>query len=167
MENDGELGIVAFAFGSPSTINSNKEISRIASQKALEVKAPVFTQLDIRVEPEVKVEYISEEFNDPPPTLRIARAAVKWAKEKGIKYLLIVAAKPHLWRCKRDLTQAILETKAKITVWVCDEEINSYPEDSWFCQDSTQERVRSRKSWWKREGILNFLPFFIYKLVAK
>ncbi|MFA5051073.1 MAG: hypothetical protein WC499_03090 [Patescibacteria group bacterium] len=160
-------GIVAFAFGTPFTISSNKEISRIASQKALELEVPVFTQLDIRVEPEVHVEYIGGEFNDPPPTLRIARAAVKWAKEKEIKNLLIVAAKPHLWRCKRDLVQAILEAEAKIEVWVCDEEINSYPEDSWFCPDSTQERVRSRKLWNKRERILNFLPFFLYKLVAK
>jgi hypothetical protein len=46
-------------------------------------------------------------------------------------------------------------------------EIEQYSEEEWFCPDSTQERTRSREAWDKRERILKFMPFFLYKCIAK
>lgn len=166
MKRKDVVGIVAFGFGVPSTIYSNCCIAQIASQKARELNVPVYTQLDVRVERGIEVKYINEELGNPPPTLRIARGAVQWAKKRGLKVLLIVAAQPHLWRCERDLIRAIKEAGAQIAVRVCFKEIKRYPEDSWYCPDSTQPRTRSPKSWWGRERILQLMPFFFYKLVA-
>lgn len=160
-----KTGIVAFAFGVPWTILSNRRIAQIASQKSRELKARVYTQLDVRVENDIVVDYTDEEPGNPPPTLRIARGAVQWAKRHGLTELWVVAAKLHLWRCKRDLTQTVREAGVQIAVRVC-KEIEQFPENEWFCQDSTQSRARSRKNWQNRERILKFIPFFIYKHVA-
>lgn len=159
-------GIVAFGFGVPDTIRSNQRIAQIASQKARELTAPVYTQLDVYIEPGIEVKYADEEPGNPPPTLRIARGAVQWAKQQGFREIWIVAAKPHLWRALRDVEQVVREAGAKIEVRAC-KEIEQYPEDSWYCPDSTQDRVRSRKAWDKREKVLKLMPFFIYKRVAK
>jgi hypothetical protein len=160
-----KTGIVAFAFGVPDTILSNRRIAEIASKKARELNGRVYTQLDIRVEDDISVEYTDEKPGNPPPTLRIARGAVQWAKRHGLTELWVVAAKPHLWRALRDVQRAVREDGARIEVRVC-KEVEQYPEDSWFCPDSTQDRVRSRKAWDKRERILKLMPFFLYKCVA-
>ncbi len=158
-------GIVAFAFGTPGTIQSNRRIAEIASKKARELKCRVFTQLDIIIESGIEVTYINQEPNNPPPTLRIARRAVQWAVIHGLTDLWIIAAKPHVWRATRDIEQTVYERGIWIKIHVS-REIEQYPEESWFCSDSTQERARSRKAWNKRERILKLMPFFIYKRVA-
>jgi hypothetical protein len=158
-------GIVAFAFGVPETILSNRRIAEIASKNAREFNAPVYTQLDIDIEPGIQVEHTAEEPGNPPPTLRIARGAAQWAKLHGFAELWVIAAKPHLWRALRDIQQAVREGGTHIEVRVFDE-IEQYSEDSWFCLESTQSRVRSRRLWEKRERILKLIPFFLYKRVA-
>jgi len=158
-------GVIAFAFGVPETILSNRRIAEIASKKAREINGQVYAQLDIRVEEGIPVEYTKEEPGNPPPTLRIARGAVQWAKRHGLTELWVVAAKPHLWRALRDVQRAVREDGARIEVRVC-KEVEQYPEDSWFCPYSTQDRVRSREAWDKRERILKLMPFWLYKLVA-
>ncbi len=158
-------GVVAFAFGSPNTILSNRRIAQIATKKAWELSCTIYTQADVRIDDPVFVEHIDEDPGMPPPTLGIARGAVKWAKRHGIAQLWIVVAKPHLWRVERDLLKVISEAGTKIDLRVC-EEIYQYEEDSWFCPDSTQERVRSSELWNKRERILKLMPFFIYKRMA-
>ncbi len=158
-------GVVAFAFGVPETILSNRRIAEIASKKARETSGRVYTQIDIRVEEGIPVEYTEEEPGNPPPTLRIARGAVQWAKRHGLTELWVVAAKPHLWRALRDVQQAVREAEVQIEVRVC-KEIEQYPKDSWFCPDSAQDRVRSREAWDKRENIVKLMPFFVYKRVA-
>lgn len=159
------MGIVAFAFGVPETILSNRRISQIASKKARELNCRVYTQRDIYVERGIQVEYAKEEQDNPPPTLRIARGAVRWAKRYRLTNFLVVAAKPHLWRALRDLQKAVREAGVNIEVKVCSE-VDRYPEVSWFCLDSTQKRVRTRKAWNRRERILKLLPFFVYKVIA-
>lgn len=158
-------GIVAFGFGVPGTTRSNRRIAQIASQKARELRAPVYTQLDVLVELGIEVKYTDEEPGSPPPTLRIARGAVQWAKRQRLTELWIVAARPHLERALRDAEQAVREAGEKIEVRAC-KEIEQYPEDSWFCPDSTQLRARSRISWQWREIILLLTPFCIYKHIA-
>jgi len=159
------VGIVAFAFGAPETILPNQRIARIAAKKARELNCRVYTQLDIRVEEGIPMEYTEEEPGNPPSTLRIARGAVQWAKRHRLTKLWVVAAKPHLWRAVRDVERAGREVGAQIEIRAC-KEIEQYPGDSWFCPDSVQDRVRSRGEWNKRENILKFMPFFVYKRLA-
>lgn len=162
-----KAGVVAFAFGVPDSIRSNQLIARIASEKARELKAPIYTQLDVPVRSgSIKVTHTEEKPGNPPPTLRIARGAVSWAKSLGLEELWIAAAKPHLWRCERDLKYAVDEAKSKINVCIC-KDIYKYSEDQWYCPDSEQERTCSPERWWKREGKLKKLPMFVYKRVAK
>lgn len=160
-----KTGVVAFAFGTPESILSNLHIAHIASRKARELGAAVYAQFDVRVEPGIKVEYTSEKPGNPVPTLRLARGAVQWAKRLELKELWVSAAKPHLWRCLRDLRWAACEAGTNIEVRAC-EAIEQYSEDVWFCFYSTQERTRSREAWDKRERILKLMPFFLYKLIA-
>jgi hypothetical protein len=161
-----EAGVVAFAFGTPYSLLSNVKLADIASIKALEENAPIYTQKDIRLHTSALVEYVDQESDRPPSTLRIARGAVKWAQRNGLHILWVVAAEPHIWRALRDLKMAVLENGADIEIRVCQEEINRYTEDTWFCLDSTQERVRTRKAWNKRERIFKWMPFWLYKRIA-
>lgn len=159
-------GVVAFAFGVPDTIRSNRSIAFVATFKARQLNAPIYTQADVKIfDPSVVVFHTSEKPNSPPPTLRIARGAVQWANQCRFTELWVVAAKPHLWRAERDLRQAVHEAGGGIIVRVC-EEIEQYPERDWFCSDSTQERTQSQKAWDGRERVLKVMPFFIYKRVA-
>lgn len=159
------IGIVAFAFGVPFTIKPNRVIAQIASKNAKEFNAPVYTQRDVYITSNIQVEYTKEDFSNPPPTLRIARGAIKWAKQLRLTELWVVAAKPHLWRVIRDMKRVVWEAGARIEIHVC-KEVEQFPEEYWFCPNSTQKRVRSRKAWNKRERIIKLIPFFIYKLVA-
>ncbi|OGZ17145.1 MAG: hypothetical protein A2494_03670 [Candidatus Lloydbacteria bacterium RIFOXYC12_FULL_46_25] len=163
-----KIGIVAFSFGAPSTISANTQITRIAEDQARLHNAPIYTQKDIKIHDSGIVVYqTDEEPGCPPPTLRIARGAVKWAKELSINELEIICAEPHLWRVKRDLEEAIRESGEKIIISVCPQIVlRDYHEDSWFDLSSTQKRTRSRRAWEKRENILKLLPFSIYTKIA-
>ena len=160
-------GIVAFAFGAPDTLRSNQRIANSALVKAKELNTQVYTQLDVVLDPRwgIKAIYTQEEPGKPPPTLRIARGAVSWALDNGIAMLWISAAKPHLKRCERDLRYSIREARAQIKVGIC-EGIWQYPENEWFCPESTQPRVRSLKEWRSRERLLEWMPMCIYSRVA-
>lgn len=160
-----KAGIIAQAFGVPYTINSNMIISQIASQMARELNATVYTQLDILVQPGVSVVYTKEQPGNPPPTLEIARGAVEWAIQNKVEILWIAAAKPHLWRCTRDLKRAVKEAGARIKTRVCPE-INEHSTDNWYCKNSAQRRTCSRLNWWSRELVLMLMPFFVYKRVV-
>jgi len=160
-----ETVIVAFAFGAPSHTLSNQRIAQIASRKAQELHISIYTQLDVRIEPDIEVRRVKENPGNPPSTWQIARGVVQLAEQQGFNEILIVAAKPHLPRALRDVERAVREAGKDIKIRVC-EEIEQYPEDSWFCPDSTQDRVRSKKKWDKREKIFKLMPFFIYKNIA-
>jgi len=163
-----KVGIIAFAFGMLETILSNQRIAQITLQKVRELNASVYTQLDIAyiLVPEiVDIQSIRNDEFGPPPTLRIARGAIQWAKRRKITELWIVAAEPHLWRALRDVQQAVREAEEYIEVRIC-EEIKQYPRGSWFCLNSAQKRTRSWWNWHKRELIFKFMPFFIYKRIA-
>jgi len=160
-----KTGIIAFAFGAPDNILSNRIISEIASNKARELNSHIYTQLDVRIEDSVPTERIRERFGEPPSTFRFAREAVNWADQERIEKLWVVAAEPHLWRALRDVREAVREAGALVKVLPC-EEIGQYSEDSWFCQDSLQKRTRSRKAWDRRERILKRMPWLLYKFIA-
>jgi len=157
--------ITALAFGVPSTIAANEYIGAIASAKARALGAPVYTQLDVPIDPGVEVMHTLEVPGEPPPTLRIARGAVALAKREQVGELWVVAAKPHIWRCVRDFKFAIRETDAELEVHVC-EDINLILKNEWYCSDSAQARTRSRLAFWPREFVLRAMPMFLYKREA-
>ena len=161
-----KIGILPFAFGAPEGILSNRRIASIASKMARDFSAPVYTQLDICLDDDIEVDLTYETPGNPPSTLRFVRGAVQWARRKKITNFLVIAAKPHLWRCVRDLTHVIYEEKINIEINVC-KETDQYPEDEWYCPDSKQDRTRSRKKWEKRERLIKIIPFCFYKLIAK
>lgn len=158
-------GIVAFAFGVPSAIRSNQIIAQIASKKAKDQKALVFTQRDVSIGSHIEVQFVKEVLGSPPSTLFVATEAVKWADKFGLNTLWVAAARPHLWRCMRDLKQAVKESRLNIHVHIC-QEIGGYTDKDWFCPDSTMERTRNKENWIIRERILKLTPFFLYKALS-
>ncbi len=159
------MGIVAFAFGAPSSTLSNRRIAEIAAQKARLLGVTVYTQYDVEVDRGIAVAYTCEDVGHPPPTLRIARGAVSWALEFEFTDLFVVAAKPHLWRAHRDLKEAVREVSANIRIYIFAECL-AYPYESWFCADSTQGYTSSRARWRRRERLLKLAPFSVYKRIA-
>jgi len=158
--------VIALAFGWPASIKPNQQIGQIASKKAREMNAPVYTQLDVEIEDGVQVYRVTETPGQPPSTLRMAREIAKWAKDRRVAVIWLVAAKPHLWRARRDLEEALAEVKWEIGVQIC-QEIFEYPDDSWFSPESAQARTRLEKTWKWRELILRAMPFSVYEIVDK
>ena len=158
-------GIVVFAFGRPGSILSNKILSHIASKKARDSGMAVYTQSDIQIEDRIEIEFIKER-RKPPTTLQIVKGAIEWAIRNSITELLVIAAKPHLRRCLRDLSYIVKAKGVIIQLNPC-KEIEEYPKEIWFCSDSEQKYTRSKTIWEKREDLLkNVLPFFIYRIMA-
>ncbi|HZZ99500.1 MAG TPA: hypothetical protein VFK07_02195 [Candidatus Paceibacterota bacterium] len=159
-------GVVVFAFGVPATLRSNRTLAAIAEREAKSFRAPVFTQLDIQLEDKsVPVTYCQEIPGEPPPTLRIAREAIRWAIDNKISVLHVAAARPHIWRAVRDLVYARRKAGADILIVFC-KGVLDRPSGGWFMPESTHPRVRSAWKWYSRDLILRLMPMFIYKKVA-
>jgi hypothetical protein len=160
------VAIIGFSFGAPAAILSNKLLARIISEQAGPLGASLaFVSFDIPSEnfPErVKAEYME----DSSSTWRFSQSAARWAAREEVTEIIIIAAGPHRWRCERDLRRAIRETKARINVFCC-QEGGQYPEEEWFCPDSTRPQTRSQESWERRERIIRWLPFPVYKLISR
>ena len=164
--------IVAFAFGAPSSVWSNAFIASTALDASLRLDAPIFTQPDTGSPPGTvnrPTITIAEPPGKPAPTLRIARTAVQWAKQNGVQNIHIVAAAPHLWRCRHDLALAIHEAGGGIDVHVAHEkEFSEFPRRAWFCAEGTQWYTNSRIRWYLRDSILRYflVPLGLYRFVA-
>lgn len=159
--SDTDIGVVTFAFGSQKT-PSNEKLFEITKMLARIYGAPVFTQPDIIAAPDAKeidVELINEGPNNPSSTLKMAEAAVKWARRRRLKRLVIVAAKPHVSRCHRDMMKT-----AKGTV---DIRVNPCRDgEKWFYSESTQAWTRSPLLWKMRETVLMSMPFWLYRRIC-
>jgi hypothetical protein len=158
--------VLAFAFGTPNALRSNRYIAELASQKARSLGAPIYTQQDVLpVEAGVQIELAQEQYPLRVPTLRIARGAVAWAMARQIEVIWLCAAKPHLARCLRDLGYALSERNARIEVRPildsCDRS-----DDFWFCPESTQLDTRYRSLWRIRDTILLHMPMRLYSFIA-
>lgn len=164
---DKRTGIVTFAFGRPAEVRSNKRLAEITSAEAVRYKLPVLTQEDIaiRKDLDIKVKKVPESNEGPPSTIKIAWEAVKWAESKELERLLVVAAKPHLPRCLRDLQAIIKEEGQSIKVKV-HPEIKASQEKVWFFPESSQPHTRSIQRWRFRELILMSMPFSLYKKIT-
>jgi hypothetical protein len=160
------VAVVAFAFGAPNTLRSNRCIAEMASRAAKTLNAAVYTQRDVMpIEPGIEVELTQENYPQRVPTLRIARSAISWARERGHDELWICAAKPHIARCLRDLHYAIEEANAEIALrlWETREQ---HPIGFWFCAESAQPDTRLRTIWQARDAVLMNMPMRLYATVA-
>ncbi len=166
-----KTGCVAFAFGGPSNTKANQRIAQMACQINITSHPGIYTQMDVDIKTLPKdgyrdrmvVTYTVERPGYPPPTLRIARGAVDWAMSNNVSKLHIACAYPHLWRCKRDMSLAILERNARLKIKICPE---ARGKKGWFCKDCTQSRARLRWLWYTREIIIRLMPVWLYKKIA-
>ncbi len=147
-------GTVAFAFGTPKELESNRQIGAVASATG----NPIYSQEEVPLGPELDVTYIE---GSEVPTLRIARGALSWAQKRGLRSLRVVCAEPHAWRCMRDMRAAAKETGFRALIYLA-----VMPHMKWFLAESLQPRTRNRLAWYPRELLLRFVPFGIYAKVA-
>ena len=161
-----KTGIIIFAFGQPASIDSNLHLAaeaiNILFQKQIE---KIFTQQDIKLsisEGIVDIKYV-EEGSEPPSTLYIANKALTWALDNQLGKVIILAAKPHKWRCLRDVKKVFSNSGIIIEAQAATDYLISL---IWFNRDSLQMRTRKKIYWWPREIFLRLLPFFLYKRVA-
>jgi hypothetical protein len=167
------IACVAFAFGVPSNTKANQRIATMACGIQIPSHPGIYTQKDINIKAlqedgyrnRMQVTYTVERPGYPPPTLRIARGAVEWAKANRVTTLYIACAYPHIGRCTRDLQLAIRENNANIEIKICPE---AREQKGWFCKDCTQSRARLRWLWYIREVILRIIHIHVqlYKKIA-
>lgn len=157
-----KVAVVAFGFGSTSALPSNRTIAKIAYAKAKELKAMVYTEPDISLDCGVSLLYVAE---SPSPTFRLAKAAVIQAKKDNVDVIWVVAAAPHLERCRRDIKFVAEEMLFEVAVRACNE-VYQIPENNWFSSKAVQKHARSKKAWEKRNGILMKMPMWLYTRIA-
>ncbi len=135
----------------------------MAEKESLTHSACIITQHEIRI---VGADYVDAPGPQGPiPTLRLSRAAVQWAHWHGLDELIIVAAKPHVWRCVRDLKYAAQEVNFKIDIRPS-RLIDKVPRDHWFRGDSRQWYTQNQIAWHMRDSILRVMPMFFYTRIA-
>lgn len=168
------IGVVVYAFGTPYSNTSNQWLVSEVRKIYMHFNSIlVYTQNDIQ--------FIGEEFQylrdgityfpqgeneEAPPTLRIARGAAQWARGKIEKKIIVVAAKPHLPRALRDTRKAFEEAVVNIRIETWSDSVHRHY-NAWFDPNGTQIRAASRSHWEKRERILRFMPYPLYRIVAK
>jgi len=151
------VGIIAFPFGEIG----EKVIGRITEEIAKKLDIPVFAHEHVHLDLDIKkVTRFYEDLDNPSTTLRMVRAALRWAKENEITSLWLVAGRPHIYRCKRDLELEARDVGLGIKIFMC-EEIEKYRTRMWF------QSVFFEAWWLIREQILLKLPWSLYKKVAK
>jgi len=147
VNNQWNVGIVAFGFGEPSGANPNANIGVLALQCARRrAGTPIFTDRD--VSPHLAgASGIVEEI-DPkriPTTYRLAKMAMERAKEYELNELQVVATTCHMWRCLRDLRWAAHDCGVAVTLTPCP--IRGFQYDS----SATTPYTRTAWRWWTFE----------------
>jgi hypothetical protein len=191
MTTQKTVGLVVYAFGTPCSNSSNSALAGYVQnliQKSPEIRFRIYTQNDIQFEDTecLNVAYFPQLHDEAaPPTLRIARGAAQWARHQ-VDEVFVVAATPHRWRALRDTRKAFQEAVVNIPIqlmkfhqpdYMHDKGLFSYDYQAkgiigddtsyWFDPNGTQIRAASRSHWEKRERILRFMPYPLYRIVAK
>lgn len=163
-----KTGLVVFAFGCPSTIYSNEVLANLALQWWKLYRGLIFSQEDVPISMHLphSVRLIGQLPDQPPSTLKIAREAMYWARDDArLQELHVLAARPLLERCLRDLELAKAEQRSLITITECSSP-DQIPFDQWFCRDSQLPQTRSLDAWERRERVIRRMPIWLYKLMA-
>ncbi len=167
--------VFAFAFGAPHTLLSNRQIASDAVTEAFRYHALlVCTQLDVKLEESLKlmrfrdsvhIYEVPENPGTPWPTLRLARAYVRKAKDLKCDRVVIAAAQPHVWRCIRDVRMACEEERWRMDL-VLGEGTTFKKVVYWYSSQSTQWWTTNARLWWLRETMLRAMPKFLYRSLA-
>lgn len=159
-----KTGVVAFAFGVPSSLPSNIALGGMASMSASRKKIPYYTQEDVPERGPCPRTVHAQEPGRPPSTLVLAQGIMSWAAELGLERLFVVAAPPHISRVLRDLTETARERNIAIEFMTASPK--PHEDCFWFSENSTQLRARSRLVWYVREFIVMRMPWWLYKIIA-
>lgn len=162
----GKIGIVAFAFGVPSSIIANRTIGDIASIHAENYNFPIYTEPLIPIKNGLNVQFFDGGFNKPVSLFDLACAAADWAIYLGLEQIIIVTARPAVRRSKRDLKWALKKKGASRISIKVSPGISAYPLKFWFGCDCALARARYPLVWYLREMILVPMPMFLYKWAA-
>lgn len=144
--------ILALAFGVGQQINYplKREVEQLANLKGY----PVYTQHDLGVildlRPGVTL-MMTHQPGEHISSLAIIEQFAQAAKVNGWKAVKLVAARQHLWRCARDLREALPEVY-----------VDRIPVETAYLPD-IQPWVTSPLRWWTRESIIRILPWRLYK----
>ncbi len=157
--------VIAFAFSIPWKIKPNIILAEIASRKAQNFNIPIYTQKDIFINPKLEPVYIQDLLNGPPSTLQISFWANYWAQKEKIEKFYVVAARPHIERCLRDLKYVAKKKSLEIEFCVC-KEVYQHSEEVWYCLRSEQKHTQTKINWQKRERIIRLLPMWFYKSIS-
>lgn len=159
-----KTGIIVFAFGKPSWTKANlclaAEALNVAYAKGI---VNVFCQKDIDIPVDENiitiVRVVREVDNyDTPTTLAIAQSAFLWAQANALEKVIIVAARPHKWRCLRDVTR-VFGDQIEVENY---NKTDSLTNSVWFNKNSRQLYTRRPVYWWARELFIRTLPYTLY-----
>lgn len=169
--NAKRSAVVAFAFDSNPATPANGLIATIALEKAAQIGSrEIFAQPFVPIlrfagAAAIKLEQTSEGRDNPLAIILVARQAIRWARLNQIQVLWISAAKPSMWRCRRDLMVAAREAGYVVEIKACEEAFTA--EMGWFFPQADQQRVRSWSRWALRELIIWLMPFWLYDRLSK
>lgn len=170
---DSACLIIANGFGTPCALLSNRFIAYDAVSAARNhSNTIIFTQKDVEVE---RTEYFSSSMRveriaaDPSSTWKMNLEAAAFAKRNGISTIIVVGAWPrpfpHVWRCQRDILEALKQVGHGAEV-VVRESRRKGDNSIWLSRDSKQWWTRNALFWAFYEGILQHLPFWLYRRVT-
>lgn len=159
-----EKVVVAFAFGSPSSLLPNALIAHHALQTSGFGKLRIFTQWDVPLQKYSGIHFFDNEMPGIT-TLQLIKSLYKELNTitRGHAHNVIinlVAAPPHKNRVIRDLRMMGFEVET-------DNELETkYPSSTWFDHRSTQMFTSHPLFWWPRELTLRALPWRMYKKIT-
>lgn len=171
-----EQVILAFAFGNPHWLKSNKVIAKRAVNLARIFNADIFTQKDILIDKGVARHYCimyaenkairqEDDYQEYLSTFDIIERFARCAKKEKWEKVWVVAAPQHIGRCLRDLEKTLKKENLKIEILI--DSVDDYDKNTWYSEESTQWRTRSPLLWWLREIPLRIMPWRLYKKIAK
>lgn len=142
-----KVGVVAFGFGEPATLDVNKKLAAKATAIAT-TSGALMICTDRDVSPHFKDMSIPVTEIDPtrkPTTYRLAVLVAAETKSAELEALHIIAAPCHMWRCRRDIAWALKEVGSTADIVL--EPVADYPYD--FA--ATTFYTRSAWLWWPLE----------------
>lgn len=157
-------GVVALAFGQPASLPANEAIRETAHAATWALNAPIYTQLDcgvVQSDYPAPVAYFPQTIGNPPPLLRICRAAATWATAHCLDEIYVVSAPPHMRLCMRDMKESLGELGSGIRTYSWGDNIlrDSHSPDFWFPSTSF------RWQWNLADRCFKIMPWRMYSLL--
>jgi hypothetical protein len=153
-------------FGFTPKGKANIYLAWISLALARDYQIPIFTQKDVAVHLRDKDDnvnvFVADQENEHISTLALVKIFEREAKFYKWKNILLVAAPPHIWRCRRDLEKFGFE----VGTFLKDILEGFSRKPKWYNKSDPQFWVRNPIIWWSREIILRLMPFWLYRKLA-